>query len=72
MLMLLIEDDSDIASFILKGLRAADYAVDHAPEGETGLHLSLTEPYDATVVDVMLPILDGLSLIGRLQAAPRA
>ena len=71
MRILLIEDDPKIASFILKGHRAAGYAVDHAPEGETVLHLSLTEPYDAAVVDVMLPLLDGLSLIGRLQAAAK-
>ena len=69
MRILLVEDDAKIASFILKGLRAAGYAVDHAAEGETGLHLALTEPYDAAVVDVMLPLMDGLSLIGRLRAA---
>lgn len=69
MRILLVEDDAKIASFILKGLRAAGYAVDHAPEGETGLHLALTEPYDAAVVDVMLPLLDGLSLVGKLRAA---
>lgn len=71
MRFLLIEDDPKIASFILKGLRTAGYAVDHAPEGETVPHLSLTKPYDAAVVDVMLPLLDGLSLIGRLQAAAK-
>jgi two-component system OmpR family response regulator len=69
MRILLVEDDAKIASFILKGLRAAGYAVDHAPEGETGLHLALTEPYDAAIVDVMLPLLDGLSLVRRLRAA---
>jgi len=69
MRILLVEDDVKIASFILKGLRAAGYAVDHAPEGETGLHLALTEPYDAAIVDVMLPLLDGLSLIGKLRGA---
>jgi len=62
MRILLVEDDPKIASFILKGLRAAGFAVDHAPDGEHGLDLALTEPYDAAVVDVMLPKLGGLEL----------
>jgi two-component system OmpR family response regulator len=67
MRILLVEDDAKIASFIDKGLRAAGYAVDHAADGETGLHLALTEPYDTAVVDIMLPKRDGLSLIGELR-----
>jgi two-component system, OmpR family, response regulator len=67
MRILLVEDDLKIASFAEKGLRAAGYAVDHAPDGETGLHLALNEPYDAAVVDIMLPKLDGLSLIKQLR-----
>jgi heavy metal response regulator len=63
MRILVVEDDSKIASFIVKGLRQAGYAVDHAADGQEGLHLALTEPYDAAVIDVMLPKLDGLSLI---------
>jgi two-component system, OmpR family, response regulator len=68
MRILLVEDDVKIASFILKGLRSAGYAVDHAPDGEKGLHLALTEPYDAAVIDLMLPVLNGLSLIEELRA----
>ena len=41
MRILVVEDDVKIASFIIKGLKAAGYAVDHAPDGETGLHLAL-------------------------------
>ncbi len=67
MRILLVEDDAKIASFVLKGLRAAGYAVDHAPDGEEGLQMALTEPYDAAVVDIMLPRLDGLALIERLR-----
>ena len=67
MRILLVEDDVKIASFVEKGLQAAGYAVDHAPDGEAGLHLALTEPYDVAVVDVMLPKLDGLSLIEELR-----
>ena len=69
MRILLVEDDPKIASFIVKGLRAAGYAVDHAPDGEEGLHLALTQPYDTAIVDIMLPKLDGLTLIGRMRAA---
>ena len=69
MRILLVEDDIKIASFISKGLTAAGFAVDHAADGENGLHLSLTEPYDALVLDLMLPKLDGLTLIDRLRAA---
>ena len=67
MRLLLVEDDLKIASFILKGLKEAGYAVDHASDGEDGLHLALNEPYDAAIIDVMLPKLDGLTLIEELR-----
>ncbi len=67
MRILLVEDDTKIASFIVKGLRAAGYAVDQALDGEEGLHMALTGPYDAAIIDIMLPKLDGLSLIGKLR-----
>ncbi|MFB3886449.1 MAG: response regulator [Thermodesulfobacteriota bacterium] len=67
MRILLVEDDLKIASFIVKGLRSAGYAVDHATDGEEGLHLGLTQPYDSAIIDIMLPKLDGLALIERLR-----
>ena len=67
MRILLVEDDVKIASFIVKGLKAAGYAVDHTLDGEEGLHLALTQPYDTAIVDIMLPKLDGLSLIERMR-----
>ena len=67
MRILLVEDDVKIAAFVDKGLRAAGYAVDRAADGETGLHLALTEPYDTAIVDIMLPKRDGLSLIGEMR-----
>ena len=67
MRILLVEDDLKIASFIVKGLRATGYAVDHATDGEEGLHLVLTQPYDTAIIDIMLPILDGLVLIERMR-----
>jgi two-component system OmpR family response regulator len=63
MRLLIVEDDAKTASFILKGLRENGYAVDHVSDGETGLHMALNEPYDAAIIDVMLPKLDGLALI---------
>jgi two-component system, OmpR family, response regulator len=67
MRILLVEDDAKIASFIVKGLKAAGYAVDHASDGEKGLDLALTEAYDTAIIDIMLPKLDGLSLIERMR-----
>ena len=68
MRILLVEDDIKIAAFILKGLKAEGFAVDHAADGQDGLHLGLTEPYDAAIIDIMLPKLDGLRLIEALRA----
>jgi two-component system, OmpR family, response regulator len=67
MRVLVVEDDQKIASFVVKGLKQAGFAVDHAVDGEDGLHLSTTEPYDVAVIDIMLPKLDGLSLIEKLR-----
>jgi two-component system OmpR family response regulator len=61
--ILLVEDDVKIASFISHGLKEAGFAVDHAVNGQDGLHLAVNESYDAAIIDIMLPKLDGLSLI---------
>lgn len=63
MKILIIEDDRKIASFIGKGLKQAGFTVDIAKDGIAGLNLMLTQPYDAAVIDVMLPKLDGLTLL---------
>lgn len=67
MRILVIEDDKKIASFITKGLRQSGYAVDHADNGEDGLHLTTTTPYDAAVIDIMLPRRDGLSVVQEMR-----
>ena len=67
MRILLVEDDVKIASFIHKGLKAAGYAVDQAADGERGLYMALSEPYDTAIIDLMLPKLDGLSIIERMR-----
>jgi heavy metal response regulator len=67
MRILLVEDDRKIASFIFKGLKQAGYAVDHVPDGEEALYMAQINPYDAAVIDIMLPKMDGLSLIEHLR-----
>ena len=67
MRLLIVEDDDRIASLIVKGFRQAGFAADRAADGEDGLHLALTEPYDACIVDIMLPKRDGLSLIAEIR-----
>jgi two-component system OmpR family response regulator len=68
MRILVIEDDSKIASFVVNGLKQSGYAVDHCADGEEALMRAETIAYDALIVDLMLPKLDGLSLIQRLRA----
>ena len=65
--VLLVEDDPTIAGFVEKGLREAGFAVDRAADGRSGLQKALDETYDAAIVDVMLPQLDGLALIDALR-----
>ncbi len=63
MRVLLVEDQEKTASFIRKGLAAEGFAVDVAPDGETALTLATTTPFDAIVLDIMLPGRDGLSVL---------
>jgi two-component system OmpR family response regulator len=67
MRVLIVEDDLTIANFLIKGFKEGGFAVDHAADGEAGVALAATVPYDAAIVDIMLPRLDGLSLIQRLR-----
>ena len=67
MRVLLVEDDPKIAAFVANGLRESGFAVDCSEDGEQALHMALAVPYDVAVVDIMLPRLDGLSLISMLR-----
>jgi len=67
MRILVIEDDTKVASFIIKGFMQTGFTVDHAANGEDGLHLAVSAPHDVAVVDLMLPRLDGLGLIAKLR-----
>lgn len=67
MRVLVVEDDSKIASFVSKGLRQSGFAVDAAPDGESGLDMALQTAYEAAVVDIMLPKKDGIGLVQELR-----
>jgi len=69
--ILLIEDDTDAATYLIKGFTESGHVADHAADGETGLHLALTGNYDVLVIDRMLPKRDGLSIIRMLRADDR-
>ena len=65
--ILLIEDDINAASYVIKGLKESGHVVDHASDGEEGMELSLTLKFDVIIIDRMLPNLDGLSLIKKIR-----
>ena len=65
---LLVEDDVTIAEFIARGLKEAGFTVDHAADGDAGLAMATSTPHDVAIVDLMLPGLDGLSLIRSMRA----
>jgi two-component system OmpR family response regulator len=72
MRLLVVEDSPDLAQQLRAALAEAGFAVDLAMDGEEGLHLGSTEPYDAVVLDLGLPRLDGLSVLRRWREADRA
>ena len=63
MRLLLVEDDDKIASFVEIGLKQAGFAVDRVSNGNDGLRYALSEPYDTAIIDLMLPGIDGLTII---------
>jgi len=69
MRILVIEDDREAATYLLKGLTESGHVVDHAADGNDGLHMALSGHYDVLIVDRMLPTRDGLSIIAALRAA---
>ena len=67
MRILIVEDDFKIAEFIQKGLKSSGFVVDHAATGTQGFEMAIGEPYDTMVVDIMLPEMDGISLIKKIR-----
>ncbi|MGH8632050.1 MAG: winged helix-turn-helix domain-containing protein [Burkholderiales bacterium] len=66
--ILLIEDDVQAAQYLVKGLNECGHVIDHAADGDDGLHLALTGHYDVIVADRLLPKRDGLSILRMLRA----
>src|SRR5205814_10707252 len=66
--ILLAEDEKKVSHFIRKALREAGYAVDEVHDGTTAFDLARTTPYDAIVLDVMMPGRDGLSILKLLRS----
>lgn len=69
MRILLVEDERKVASFVARALRENAYAVDSAGTGEDGLRLALENPYDAILLDVRLPGMNGIELCRKLRQA---
>ena len=67
MRVLIIEDDQATAAYIQKGLTEAGHAVDIAVQGDDGLSMATSESYQALIVDRMLPVMDGLTVIATLR-----
>lgn len=71
MRILLVEDEPELSAQIKKALEDAGYAVDHAADGEEGHFLGETEPYDAIVLDLGLPVMDGVSVLEKWRSEGR-
>lgn len=67
MRILIVEDEKDLAAIIKQGLEEEGYAVDVAHDGEEGLYMAETYPIDVMVLDVMLPLMDGLTVLSNLR-----
>jgi two-component system OmpR family response regulator len=67
MRLLIIEDEADLLSSLAKALREEGYAVDTASDGEEGLFKALETGYDAVILDVMLPVMDGWTILKKLR-----
>ena len=69
--VLLIEDHHDIADMVCEYLEGQNYVMDYAADGVTGLHLAVTGEYDAIILDLMLPGMDGIALLEKLRNEAR-
>jgi two-component system, OmpR family, response regulator len=71
MRVLAVEDEPDLLGSLLKALREDGYAVDGAPDGEEGLYKAESYDYDAVVLDIMLPGIDGWEVLRRLRKSKK-
>ena len=73
MRILVVEDDKDVAGFVVRGLKEAGHVVEHADNGRDGLFMAVSEPFDAIVLDRMLPGgIDGLKILETLRSQKNA
>jgi len=68
MKILIIEDEKKMAAILKQGLEEHAFVVDLAYDGEEGLYVAETYPYDAVLLDIMLPVMDGLTVLGKLRS----
>lgn len=69
MRILVVEDEAEVAAYLAKGLKEHGHVVDEAHDGKQGLFLALSEPFDAMIIDRMLPNVDGLSIVRSVRKA---
>ena len=67
MRILVVEDDLEAQRYLVNGLKEAGHVVDDAADGETGLTLALSRPYDVAIIDRMLPKMDGLNVVAEMR-----
>src|SRR5580698_9760753 len=67
MRILVVEDDLEAQRYLVNGLKEAGHVVDDAADGEVGLTLALSRPYDVAIIDRMLPKLDGLNVVAEMR-----
>ncbi len=68
MRLLVVEDEPDLLNIVARSLREEGYAVDTAEDGEEGLYKAMENDYDAIVLDVMLPVMNGFDVVRKLRA----
>ena len=69
MRILIIEDDAKTADFVVRGFQKAGFQTCHCADGSAGLDKAKSEPFDAAVIDIMLPKMDGFTVIDKIRAA---
>ena len=72
MRLLVVEDDVNLNKQLVEAFKEAGYAVDTAADGEEGHYLGDTEPYDAVILDIGLPVMDGITVVEKWRAAGKA
>ena len=67
MRILVVEDEKKLVAFIKRGLKEAGYAVDTTDNGEEAIFMAETNPYDLIILDIMLPVLDGIKVCRQIR-----